>query len=90
MKVVVLYRPESEYSRIVETFIHDFQEQHQAQLDVINVDTRDGVSMALLYDVARYPAILALREDGSLIKSWEGEELPMMDEVAYYAVTTPS
>ncbi|HVS59008.1 MAG TPA: hypothetical protein VHD60_04745 [Candidatus Saccharimonadales bacterium] len=85
MKVVVLYRPNSEHGRAVETFIHDFQDRHQGKLEVLNVDSREGSAMATLYDVVQYPTILALREDGSLLRSWEGNELPMMDEVAYYA-----
>lgn len=84
MKIVVLYRPNSEHGRTVEEFIHDFQERHQGKLEVLNVDSREGGSTALLYDVMQYPAILALREDGSLVKSWEGSGLPMMDEIAYY------
>ena len=40
--------------------------------------------MASLYDIMNYPAILALRDDGSILKTWEGDELPLMDEVAYY------
>lgn len=84
MKVVVLYRPNSEHGRDVETFIHDFQDRHQGKLEALNVDSREGNATATLYDVMQYPAILALREDGTLLRSWEGNELPMMDEVAYY------
>jgi hypothetical protein len=89
MKVVVIYRPQSEHGREVETFIHDFQQTHQAGLEVLSVDTREGVSTASLYDVTEYPAILAVREDGTLLKSWQGSQLPMMDEVAYYTMSSP-
>jgi len=54
-------------------------------MEVLDVDSRDGMATASLYDVMRYPAILTLRDDGSVLKSWEGEQLPLMDEVAYYA-----
>jgi hypothetical protein len=30
------------------------------------------------------PAILALRDDGSVLKVWEGATMPLMDEVASY------
>jgi hypothetical protein len=86
MKVLVLYRPNSEHGREVEEFIHDFQIRHRDErLEVLNIDTRDGSATASLYDVMRYPAILVLQTDGYLQKSWQGDQLPMMDEVASYA-----
>lgn len=86
MKVLVLYRPNSEHGRLVEEFIHDFQARHRDErLEVLNIDTRDGSATASLYDVMRYPAILVLQTDGYLQKSWEGDQLPMMDEVVSYA-----
>jgi hypothetical protein len=87
MKLLVLYRPNSEHSRSVEAFIRDFKYQHEAdagKLDVIDIDSRDGNAMASLYDIMEHPAILALADDGSLVKSWIGENLPLMDEVAGY------
>jgi hypothetical protein len=86
MKVVVLYRPESEHARAVESFMRDFHERNSDMaVETVNVDSREGIAMAQLYDIMRYPAILVLAGDGSLQKLWEGEELPMMDEVASYA-----
>ncbi|MEO6761459.1 MAG: hypothetical protein ABI220_03735 [Candidatus Saccharimonadales bacterium] len=87
MKVIVLYRPDSEHARAVEEFIHDLQRQHNidaSNLDVLNVDSRDGSATASLYDVMSYPTVLVVQGDGSLIKSWDGGGLPMMNEVAGY------
>lgn len=87
MKVVILYRTRSEQASRIESFIHDFETSHQSgRLEVLDVDSRDGMAMATLYDVMSYPAILALRNDGSVLKSWEGDALPLMDEVAYYTL----
>jgi hypothetical protein len=86
MKILVLYRPNSEHGRVVEEFIHDFQRQHQApRLEVLSIDTRDGSATASLYDVMQYPAILVVQTDGGVQKVWEGGQLPLMDEVAAYA-----
>lgn len=85
MKVLVLYRPDSEHGRQIEDFIRDFKNRHEdGKLEVLNVDSREGNAMASLYDVMTYPAILALRIDGSVLKMWEGGDLPLMDEIAYY------
>lgn len=55
------------------------------KLEVINVDTREGAALASLYDVMQYPAILVLQTDGYAQKIWQGDELPLMDEVTSYA-----
>lgn len=83
--MVILYRPNSEHGRAIETFIHDFKAVHTTtRLEVVNVDGREGVAMASLYDVMRFPTILAVANDGSLLKHWEGDTLPLMNEVASY------
>ena len=86
MKITVLYRPDSEHARSIETFIRDYQRFHASdRLEILNIDRRDGAATASLYDIMQYPAILALREDGSVLKMWEGDSMPLMDEVAAYA-----
>ncbi|HXR49987.1 MAG TPA: hypothetical protein VN778_03090 [Verrucomicrobiae bacterium] len=86
MKVLVIYRPNSEHGRLVEEFIHEFQRRYgDSRLEILNIDTRDGSATASLYDVVQYPAILILQNDGYLQKSWEGNDLPLMNEVFAYA-----
>ena len=87
VKLLILYRPDSEHSSAVESFIRDFQQQHyvdEKKLEILSINTRDGVAMASLYDVMSYPAILAIANDGSLLNMWVGEQLPLMEEVASY------
>ena len=86
MKVLVLYRPNSEHGRLVEEFIRDYQRAgHIGTIEALNIDTREGSASAILYDVVQYPTILVVRQDGSVIRSWEGETLPLQNEVAAYA-----
>lgn len=85
MRVLVLYRPNSEHGRSVEEFIREYQARHEVgKLEVLNVDSREGGATATLYDVMQYPALVVTRDDGSELKRWEGETLPLMDELAYY------
>ena len=85
MKVLILYRPNSEHARQVEDFIRDYKNRHEeGRLEVQDVDSRDGAATATLYGIMQYPAIMALRNDGSVLKYWEGDQLPLMDEIAYY------
>lgn len=85
MKAVILYQPHSEHARRVEEYIHDFNRSRAHTIESISLETREGVAMASLYDVVHYPAILALQDDGQLLKDWQGEHLPLMNEVAAYA-----
>ena len=89
MKVLVLYRPNSEHGRVVEEFVHDLESRlsSNARLELINIDTRDGSATASLYDVVQYPAVLVLQNDGYLHKFWQGtdEVPPLLDEVAGFA-----
>ncbi len=86
MKVLVIYRPDSEHGRITEDFVTTFKSKYDTrEIEVLNVDSREGSAMASLYDVMTYPAILVLQTDGNLQKSWEGNTLPLVDEVIAYA-----
>ena len=86
MKVIVLYRPNSEHGRVVEEFIRDYKRAgHNGEIEAFNIDTREGSSMASLYDVMQYPTVMVTRSDGSVLRSWEGKLLPLQNEVAAYA-----
>jgi hypothetical protein len=85
MKICVLYHPRSEYARIVEEYVHDFERQRGKTIKMISLDTRDGAATASLYDITQHPALLVLREDGQVVQMWTGNKLPLMDEVVAYA-----
>jgi hypothetical protein len=86
MKLVVLYRPVSEHRRAVEEFIHEYTRRYPSgRLEILNIDTREGSAIASIYDITSYPGVLALRDDGAASMVWQGETLPLLDEVAGYA-----
>lgn len=84
MKAIILYRPNSEHARRVEEFVHDFVhgDPHR-KIDLLDVDSPDGVAKCTLYSIIMYPSVVAIRDDGSLLKSWSGE-LPLMEELSFY------
>ncbi|MET1033195.1 MAG: hypothetical protein ABWX94_01725 [Candidatus Saccharimonadales bacterium] len=86
MKVLVLYRPNSEHATNVETFVRDFEHQHNpgSKVELVSVNTRDGTATASLYDIWSFPTIIAVSEDGRMMNMWQGEPLPLMNEVAGY------
>jgi hypothetical protein len=86
MRLLILYRPHSDHGRMIEEFVREYQRRHQANhLEVLNIDTRDGSATASLYDIVQYPAIMVLQNDGNVQQMWQGDSLPLMEEVAAYA-----
>lgn len=86
MKLLVIYRPVSEHATAVEGFLRDFKRQYSYtdKLEILDPNSREGSALASLYDIVQYPAILALDDFGSVLRSWQGEQLPMLDEVVGY------
>lgn len=86
MKLVVLYRPNSEHGTKTEQFVRDFSRQYgrsSTNIKMLHIDGREGDQLARTYDITSYPAFLAIREDnGSPKQVWQGEQLPLMSEVA--------
>ncbi|HZM64099.1 MAG TPA: hypothetical protein VFB59_03120 [Candidatus Saccharimonadales bacterium] len=88
MKLVILYRPNSEHASEVEAFVRDFQRQFfeaGKKIEMISIDSREGVAKSELYGIMQFPCILAVENNGALINAWVGLPLPLMNDVAGYA-----
>jgi hypothetical protein len=87
MRIIILFRPESEHARQVEEYIADFQRFHPGEtLETHNVDTVEGSQLVQLYGVMEYPTIIAAASDGTMQQMWSGaDKLPLMNDLAYYA-----
>jgi hypothetical protein len=86
MKVVVLYRPVSEHATSVEQYAREFKHRTSKDLELLDVDSKEGSAMAELYDVVRYPCFLALTDEGVLQKIWMDQALPLINEVTGYII----
>src|SRR3989344_3601599 len=84
MKVIVLFRPNSEHSGLIEDYARDFERFKAKKLQLISLNTIEGDDMARLYDVTQYPAFLAIADSGTMQRLWQGNPMPLMDELAYY------
>ncbi|HSX04980.1 MAG TPA: hypothetical protein VLF69_00745 [Candidatus Saccharimonadales bacterium] len=90
MKLLVLYRPNSEFARTVEEFIQTLRVQQnidERQLEILDFDSREGSATASLYDIIAQPGFVVVGDDGGFIKSWQGNELPLAEEVASYTLS---
>ena len=88
MKVVILYHPNREYAGLAEDYARDYHRLHQdrPKIELTSLESVQGSELAKLYDIVRYPAILAVANDGSLQKLWQDIPWPLMEEVAAYSV----
>lgn len=84
MRVVIVYRDESEQSRAASDYLRDFNRQTGHELEVLDPDTRDGADFCRTYDIVEYPTIIALSDGGALQNMWRGLPLPTISEVSYY------
>jgi len=86
MKALVLYRPDSEHASTVESYVRDFNKATGKNLELMSMETLEGVQKAALYDLMEFPAIIVVRDDGQLVKDWVGANLPLTNEVVGYLV----
>lgn len=84
MKVIMFYRPDSEFARGAEEFVREFEHRTSKKIEIINIDSPDGMSKAELYGVMDHPAFVAITDDGKFLHAWSGRPLPLINEVAAY------
>ena len=84
MRVLILYHPKSEHGGLVEDFADEFERYKRKKIELVSLESVEGAEMARLYDVTAYPAVLAMSDEGSLQRMWQGHQLPLMDELSYY------
>lgn len=85
MKVVMFYRPNSEFARSAEEFVHEFERRTSKTIEVINVDTPEGIQLMQQYGVMDHPTFVAIANDGKFLQAWTGRPLPLINEVSAYA-----
>jgi hypothetical protein len=89
MRIVALYHPKSDHGGRVEDYAHEYHMRRpDREIELLSIDTKPGWEMAKLYDVVRYPSILAIENDGHMAAMWQNEQLPLMNEIDSYVVGT--
>jgi len=85
MRIVILYRPQTEGMGRATDYAREFSMRHRDQkLELISLDTVEGDNMANVYGTTNYPTILALSNDGQLLQLWQDQQLPLMNELEGY------
>jgi hypothetical protein len=86
MKALMLYRPNTENTRIAEEYVADFERLQGKTIELVNLDTQEGAAMSKLYDLPGQPTLIVIRDDGQLMSSWNTLPFPLTSEVAAYLV----
>jgi len=84
LRVVVVYKYESDHAREVLDYLRDFSRQTGHTVEEIDPDTPDGADFCRTYDIVEYPTMLALSDNGQLQNMWRGRPLPTISEVSFY------
>lgn len=87
MKVVCVWRDNTEYAREVSNWIRDFEHHTGSKIESLDPDTIDGEAFARAHDIVEYPTIIAVDDRGSELNKWRGRPLPSFDQVSYYNKT---
>lgn len=83
MRVVCVYRDNQDYTRSVTEWLENFYRQTGARIEELDPDRDPGFCEA--YDIVEYPTIIALGPTGEVLEMWRGRDLPLLNEVSFYA-----
>ena len=86
MRVVAIWRDNTDYSRTMIEWLEDFKRRTGHEPESVSPDSPDGESLCRLYDIVEYPSIIALDNDGKQLQIWRGTMLPRIDDVNYYLI----
>lgn len=80
MKLMLIYRDKSTHSLVVDEFKINLKSRG-IEFEELDVDSIEGQMKCKAYDIMGYPAVLATKDDGALLKLWQGDPLPTINDV---------
>ena len=84
MRVVCFYREGEDYSRTVSDWLEDFYRRTGRRIEVIDPD--DDNNFCENSDIWVFPTIVALDGNGTIKMMWSGKDMPLIDDVNFYAL----
>lgn len=84
MRVVVVFRDNTDYTRSVTDFLRDFEHQTGHTVETLDPDSLEGIDFCQTYDLVEYPTMIAISDDGHMQNVWTGLPLPTISEVSFY------
>jgi len=84
MRVVVVYKQQTDYTRSVDEYLVEFKRRTGHDIEVIDPETIPGISFCEAYGIMEYPTVIAISDAGQMQNLWRGLPLPTMSEVSFY------
>lgn len=84
MRVVIVFKDNTDHARPVLDFLRDFEYQTGHTLETLDPDTPEGMLFCEAYGILEHPTIIATSDDGIMQNMWRGLPLPTINEVSYY------
>lgn len=85
MRVVIVWKDYTDYSREVIDWTREFERRTGKELENLDPDSLEGESFCRAYDIMQYPTVIAIAEpNGVEQKRWCGTPLPLINEVSFY------
>ena len=84
MRVLVVYKQDTEYAREVDDYLFEFKRRTGHDLETLDPESGPGITFCEAYDILEYPTLIALSDSGQVQNLWKGLPLPTMSEVSYY------
>jgi hypothetical protein len=84
MRVVMIFKDRTDYTRAVETYLVDFKRQTGHDIETLDPESLAGIDFCQTYDIMEYPTMIALSDDGQMQNIWTGIPLPTISEASYY------
>lgn len=85
MRLVMVWRDNTDYAREVLDWMRDFEHETGKKVESLDPDTAEGEMFVRARDIVEYPAVVAVDNDGRVLKMWAGRHLPQINDVSYYS-----
>jgi len=86
MRVVIVWKDYTDYSRGVIDWMREFRRRTGKELENLDPESLSGEIFVRAYDIVQYPSIIAIASDGREQKRWVGLPLPLINEVSFYTL----
>ena len=84
MRVVVITKDQTDYAREVSDYVFEFERRTGHELEILDPESREGISFTTTYDILEFPTIVALSESSQMLNMWKGRPLPTISDLSYY------
>ena len=84
MRVVCVFRDNTDYAREVIDWLADFEKFTGSKVEALDPDSIEGEIFCKARDIVEYPSVVAVSDDGQILKLWRGTPMPQIEEVSYY------